>query len=65
MPNKQKYFLSVGDSDIEFEMPDDPREAAELVLHLADEQTGNVLNYPSIHTAEEIEAMDADIDETI
>lgn len=64
MPTKQKFYLSVGDNDIEFEMPEDPREAAELVLYLADENTGNSLHYPSIHTAAEIEAMDAMLDET-
>ena len=47
------YVLSICEHDIEFELPEDPKEAAELVLYLADEHSGNVLNYPIIQSKKE------------
>lgn len=43
-------ILGSGQIDVAFAMPDDPLQAAELALHLADELTGNSLGYPHIES---------------
>lgn len=51
------YFNNY-ESAIPFDMPDNPREAAELIAYLLDEYSGNSLGYPSIVSSEEEESKD-------